>query len=166
MFSAKDTTPTPLLTDQLGERWETSVIMVKSYAVMGGLHGAVEAARQLRIGCRRGYLEDRHHRRETVYKHGWWGPERPLTAIGAQMNIGYATAATLLDGRAARTIHPRAAGRRRHLVVLDVTDVHLDESSPTLPMTERFRTDLAVTTRDGTCIRSASSRRTARRGIP
>ena len=28
------------------------------------------------------------------------GAERPLTAIGAQMNIGYATAAALLDGTA------------------------------------------------------------------
>ncbi len=34
----------------------------------------------------------------TVYRHGWWKPERPLTAIGAQMNIGYVTAAALLDG--------------------------------------------------------------------
>ena len=39
-----------LLTEQLGERWETSIIMVKSYAVMGGLHGAVDAAR---VGHRR-----------------------------------------------------------------------------------------------------------------
>ena len=53
-----------LLTDQLGERWETSIIMVKSYAVDG------RAARSRRrrpaiaaIGCPRRYLEDRHHRR-------------------------------------------------------------------------------------------------------
>src|ERR1700719_2163803 len=36
------------LTGQLGERWETSTIMVKSYAAMGGLHGAIDAARRLR----------------------------------------------------------------------------------------------------------------------
>ena len=35
---------------------------------------------------------------ETIYQHGWWKPERPLTPIGAQMNIGYATAVALLDG--------------------------------------------------------------------
>src|SRR5580693_7144983 len=37
-----------LLTGQLGERWETTIIMVKSYAAMGGLHGAIDAARRLR----------------------------------------------------------------------------------------------------------------------
>ena len=39
--------PSPL-TGQLGQRWETTVIMVKSYAAMGGLHGAIDAARELR----------------------------------------------------------------------------------------------------------------------
>jgi 2-methylcitrate dehydratase PrpD len=34
-----------------------------------------------------------------IYHHGWWTPERPLTTIGAQMNIGYATAVALLDGQ-------------------------------------------------------------------
>ena len=53
-----------LLTGQLGQRWETTIIMVKSYAAMGGLHGAIDAARQLRqIRCTRRYLEGRHHRR-------------------------------------------------------------------------------------------------------
>ncbi|HKI40358.1 MAG TPA: MmgE/PrpD family protein, partial [Mycobacterium sp.] len=88
-----------LLTGQLGQRWETTVIMVKSYAAMGGLHGAIDAARELRgsiaphdisaIDITVG---------ETIYKHGWWPPERPLTPMGAQMNIGYTTAAALLDG--------------------------------------------------------------------
>lgn len=33
--------------------------------------------------------------------------------------------------------------------MIDVTDVHLDESLTDAPLTERFRTDLAVTTHDG-----------------
>jgi 2-methylcitrate dehydratase PrpD len=33
--------------------------------------------------------------------------------------------------------------------LIDVTDVHLDKSLTDAPLTERFRTDLAVTTRDG-----------------
>src|ERR1700761_1619192 len=37
-----------LLTGQLGRRWETTIIMIKSYAAMGGLHGAIDAARHLR----------------------------------------------------------------------------------------------------------------------
>src|SRR5580704_2553377 len=36
------------ITEGLGTQWETTIIMVKSYAVMGGLHGAVEAARAVR----------------------------------------------------------------------------------------------------------------------
>src|SRR6201985_1713201 len=36
-----------LLTGELGERWETTIIMIKSYAAMGGLHGAIEPARTL-----------------------------------------------------------------------------------------------------------------------
>src|SRR6202161_4517484 len=88
-----------LLTDQLGERWETSIIMVKSYAVMGGLHGAVDAARTLR-----GSVAVENISKiditvgETVYKHGWCEPERPLTAIGGQMNIGYARGAARVCG--------------------------------------------------------------------
>src|SRR5271165_2495291 len=59
------------LTDGLGRRWETSIIMVKSYAAMGGLHGAIDAARRLRPT-----LDPRHIRAirltvgDTVYKHG------------------------------------------------------------------------------------------------
>jgi 2-methylcitrate dehydratase PrpD len=144
--------PNPsLLTEQLGERWETSIIMVKSYAVMGGLHGAVDAARRLRPS-----LAPEHISKiditvgETVYKHGWWKPEQPLTAIGAQMNIGYATAATLLDGNALpEQFTPARLGADDIWSLIDVTDVHLDESLADAPLTERFRTDLAVTTRDG-----------------
>jgi 2-methylcitrate dehydratase PrpD len=140
-----------LLTDQLGERWETSTIMVKSYAVMGGLHGAVDAARQLRQSIA---AEDISKIDitvgETVYKHGWWAPERPLTAIGAQMNIGYATAATLLDGNALpEQFTPARLDSDDIWSLLDKTTVHLDESLNDAPLTERFRTDLAVTTHSG-----------------
>jgi 2-methylcitrate dehydratase PrpD len=140
-----------LLTDQLGERWETSIIMVKSYAVMGGLHGAVDAARQLRRSVAPEDIAKIDITvGETVYKHGWWKPERPLTAIGGQMNIGYATAATLLDGNALPEQFTAARLDADDIwALIDVTDVHLDESLNDAPLTDRFRTDLAVTTRDG-----------------
>ena len=35
-----------------------------------------------------------------AYHHGWWKLERPLTPIGAQMNVGYAVAVAILDGAA------------------------------------------------------------------
>jgi 2-methylcitrate dehydratase PrpD len=140
-----------LLTDQLGERWETSIIMVKSYAAMGGLHGAIDAAQQLRQSVA---AEDISKIDitvgETVYKHGWWTPERPLTAIGAQMNIGYATAAALLDGNVLpEQFTPQRLNADDIWSLIAATDVHLDESLADADLTERFRTDVAVTTRDG-----------------
>jgi 2-methylcitrate dehydratase PrpD len=140
-----------LLTGQLGSRWETDLVMVKSYAAMGGLHGAIDAARRLRAslaGQRISRIDITVG--ETVYKHGWWRPERPLTAIGAQMNIGYAVAAALLDGNVLpEQFTPLRLDADDVWRLLDVTDVHLDGSLTDAPVTERFRTDVTVTTADG-----------------
>jgi 2-methylcitrate dehydratase PrpD len=140
-----------LLTTQLGQHWETTVIMVKSYAAMGGLHGAIDAARKLRESV---VPEDISKVDitvgETVYKHGWWTPQRPLTSIGAQMNIGYATAAALLDGNVLPDQFTAARLDSDDIwSLIDVTSVHLDESLAQAPITERFRTDVSVTTRNG-----------------
>jgi 2-methylcitrate dehydratase PrpD len=145
-----------LLTGQLGERWETELIMVKSYAAMGGLHGAIDAARSLRTSIP---PEDISRVDitvgETVYKHGWWRPERPLTPIGAQMNIGYATAAALIDGNVLpEQFTPQRLDADDIWALIDATEVHLDESLNDAPITERFRTDIAVTTTDGTVHRA------------
>jgi 2-methylcitrate dehydratase PrpD len=141
-----------LLTGQLGERWETCTIMVKSYAAMGGLHGAIDAARQLRSSVdprRISHIEITVG--TTIYKHGWWSAERPLTAIGGQMHLGYTTAAALLDGNVLPeqfTLDRLDADDIWRLV--DRTEVHLDETRDRADITERFATDLAVTTDDGT----------------
>ena len=37
---------------------------------------------------------------EPAFHHGGWRAERPLAATGAQMNLAYAVAVTLLDGTA------------------------------------------------------------------
>jgi 2-methylcitrate dehydratase PrpD len=144
------------LTGQLGERWETGVIMVKSYAAMGGLHGAIDAARRIRPSIA---PEDISRIDitvgETVYKHGWWQPERPLTPIGAQMNIGYATATALLDGNVLpEQFTPQRLDSDDVWRLIDATEVHLDESLTDAPVTQRFRTDVAVTTSDGTVHRA------------
>jgi 2-methylcitrate dehydratase PrpD len=139
-----------LLTAQLGQRWETSTIVVKCYAAMGGLLGAIDAARKLRnfvvpedisaIDITVG---------ETIYKHGWWTPQRPLTPIGAQMNIGYATAAALLDGNVLpEQFTPERLDSDDIWSLIAATTVHLDESLA--HTSEWFRTDVAVTARDGT----------------
>jgi 2-methylcitrate dehydratase PrpD len=139
------------LTGQLGTRWETSIIMVKSYAAMGGLHGAIDAARALRTSVDPQRIRNiRLTVGETVYKHGWWTPDRPLTPIGAQMNIGYVTAAALLDG----SVLPEQFGPERLdaddvWTLLGRTEVVLDESLAHAPVIERFRTDLHITMDDG-----------------
>ncbi|WAC93210.1 MmgE/PrpD family protein [Mycobacterium sp. Aquia_213] len=138
------------LTGQLGQRWEITVIMVKSYAAMGGLHAAIDAARQLRSSFAPEDISKVDITvGETVYKHGWWVPERPLTPIGAQMNIGYATAAALLDGNVLPEQFTAARLDSDDIWSLIAnTSVHLDESLANAPITERFRTDVTVTTRD------------------
>lgn len=145
-----------LLTGQLGDRWETELIMVKSYAAMGGLHGAIDAARSIRSSIAAEHISHVDITvGETVYKHGWWRPERPLTAIGAQMNIGYATAVALLDGNVLpEQFTPKRLNADDVWALIDVTDVHLDEALADAPVTERFRTDLAVTMTDGTTHRA------------
>jgi 2-methylcitrate dehydratase PrpD len=141
-----------LLTTQLGQRWETSTIMVKSYAAMGGLHGAIDAARRLRT---RLDPHDISHIDitvgETIYKHGWWIPQRPLTPVGAQMNLGYATAAALLDGNVLPEQFTAARLDADDIwALIERTDVHPDESPARDDLSRRFSTDLAVTTTDGT----------------
>jgi 2-methylcitrate dehydratase PrpD len=140
-----------LLTGQLGQRWETSVIMVKSYAAMGGLHGGIDAAIQLRSSVAPHDISMVDITvGETIYKHGWWAPERPLTPIGAQMNIGYATAAALLDGNVLpEQFTPGRLDADDIWSLIAATTVHLDESLAEADITQRFRTDVAVTTRDG-----------------
>jgi 2-methylcitrate dehydratase PrpD len=140
-----------LLTDQLGQRWETTVIMVKSYAAMGGLHGAIDAARQLRQSVAPEDISKVDITvGETIYKHGWWTPERPLTPIGAQMNIGYATAAALLDGNVLPEQFTAARLDADDIwSLIDATSVHLDESLANAPITQRFCTNVSVTTRNG-----------------
>ncbi|GAA0995702.1 MmgE/PrpD family protein [Acrocarpospora macrocephala] len=143
------------ITAELGTRWETSTIMVKSYAAMGGLHGAIDAARALldqgldpeaiaRIDLTVGHA---------VYHHGWWRPERPLTAVGAQMNIGYATVVALLDGNVLpEQFTPERIDADDVWTLLERTHVHLDETLTDAPMTRRFRTVLRVTLDDGSVL--------------
>jgi 2-methylcitrate dehydratase PrpD len=139
------------LTGQLGERWETSLIMIKSYAATGGLHGAIDAARRLRPQIDPGRITHIDITvGTTIYKHGWWTAERPLTPIGAQMHLGYTTAAALLDGNVLpEQFTPARRDADDLWRLVERTDVHLDETRDSAPITERFATDLAVTTDDG-----------------
>jgi 2-methylcitrate dehydratase PrpD len=138
------------VTRGLGQSWETNLIMVKSWAVMGGLHGAVEACQQLRPALP-GREIDRIHIRvgSVVYHHGWWRPQRPLTAIGAQMNLGYAAAVTLLDATA---LPEQFTAQRLDAddvwALMERTHVELDITIDELPLSERFQTHVTITFSD------------------
>lgn len=87
----------------LGEFWEVEHIVIKGHAAMGGIHCPLDAL--FDIGRQRPLKAEEITRIEVdvshpVYHHGWWVPERPLTPVGAQMNIGYAVAVGVLDGEA------------------------------------------------------------------
>src|SRR6476620_8849539 len=95
-----DTDATAIYND-LGSTWETQRIAVKAYAAMGLLHAAIDAALKLRAAGEA--IVDQIARididmSEAVYGHGGWQATRPLTTIGAQMNVAYAVAVALLDG--------------------------------------------------------------------
>jgi 2-methylcitrate dehydratase PrpD len=140
----------------LGEGWHTDFIMVKSYAAQGGLHGTIQAALELRAEHKFdpktvSHIEIRVG--HTVYHHGWWQPERPLTSIGAQMNLGYVAAVALLDGQ---VLPPQFTDRRLDAddvwELLGKVDVKLDENIQNAPIHERFATDLTISLADGTVL--------------
>jgi 2-methylcitrate dehydratase PrpD len=139
---------------KLGERWETTQILIKSYAAMGGLHGAIDAV--LALQATDPVAADAIARidvevSEAVYHHGWWQPERPLTTIGAQMNIGYAVAAALLDGQVLpEQFTPARIDSDDIWQLIGRTRVHLAEEFAKLPPEERFSTRLTLTLTDGT----------------
>jgi 2-methylcitrate dehydratase PrpD len=140
----------------LGERWHTEVIMVKSYAAQGGLHGTIQAALELRTEHRIdpksiAHIEIRVG--QTVYSHGWWQPERPLTSIGAQMNLGYAASVALLDGA---VMPPQFTEEKLNAddvwELLGKVEVKLDENIQNGPAFERYATELTITLNDGTVL--------------
>jgi aconitate decarboxylase len=88
------------IANDLGDQWETLRIAIKPYAAMGALHAPLDAIFDL--------LEKHPFRADDVekvdiymshaaYHHGWWLLERPVTPIGAQMNVAYAVAVAILD---------------------------------------------------------------------
>jgi 2-methylcitrate dehydratase PrpD len=131
----------------LGEAWHTEASVIKSYAAMGGLSGAIDAALTLRDKVSVDDIDQIDIEvSSTVYHHGWWTPERPLTAIGAQMNIGYAVSVALLDG----AVLPDQFTDRRIdgddvWELLPKIRVHHSEEFDRL----RFATRVSITLRDG-----------------
>jgi aconitate decarboxylase len=150
---AHDTNATAIYND-LGSTWETQRIAVKAYAAMGLLHAAIDGALKLRATGEA--TVDQIARinidlSEAAYSHGGWQATRPLTTIGAQMNVAYAVAVALLDGVvlidqfSERRINSDDVWR-----VINRTHTHHEKSYDSLPQSQRLTTRLVITFHDGT----------------
>ncbi|MFL9876384.1 MmgE/PrpD family protein [Paraburkholderia megapolitana] len=87
----------------LGSVWEVEKNVIKPYPAMGALLAPIEAV--LEIRAQRPFNVDDIERIEldlasAAFHHGGWQAARPLTPIGAQMNLAYAVAVTAIDGEA------------------------------------------------------------------
>jgi aconitate decarboxylase len=141
------------ITNGLGTRWEVERIVIKPYAAMGGIHSPLDAL--FDVGAKRTLKANEIARIEcdvshAVYHHGWWVPERPLTPIGAQMNIGYALAVAVLDGAAmVQQFSPSRIDADDVWALIPRIEVRHDPAFDVGGMLKRGQTRLAVTFTDG-----------------
>lgn len=137
----------------LGEQWEVERMVIKRYAAMGGIHSPLDALfdaasqRPLRAEEIENIQVNVTH---ATYHHGWWRPERPLTPIGAQMNIGYALAAAVLDGAAmVKQFTPSRINRDDVWAMLARIDVRHEPAFDAGGQKGRGRTRLVIDFKDG-----------------
>lgn len=141
------------VTKGLGEFWEVEHIVIKPYAAMGGIHCPLDAL--FDVGQQRALKVEDIERIEVdvshpVYHHGWWVPERPLTTVGAQMNIGYAIAVAVLDGAAmAKQFAPSRIDADDVWALIPKVEVRNDHSFDEGGAANRFQARVAVTFTDG-----------------
>jgi len=84
----------------LGVDWETARIAIKPYAAMGALHAPIDAV--FALSEQYELLPDQIEKitvdmSHSAFHHGGWQAQRPITVIGAQMNVAYAVAVAILD---------------------------------------------------------------------
>ena len=139
--------------DRLGDRWETERIVVKPYAAMGGLHSPLDAL--FEIDAKRHLVADEIETIEVelshaVFHHGWWEPERPLTPVGAQMNVGYALAVAVIDGAAmVQQFAPHRIDRDDVWSLIARVKVHHNEDFDQLGPPGRGQSRVRVSFKDG-----------------
>jgi 2-methylcitrate dehydratase PrpD len=143
----------------LGERWETERIVVKPYAAMGGLHAPLDALFEI---AEKRPLRAQDIRRidvfvsHSVYHHGWWVPQHPLTPIGAQMNLAYALAVAIVDGKAlVQQFAPDRINRDDVWEVIPRIVAHHEEGFDAAGPSSRGRTRLRIEFSDGEIIEAA-----------
>jgi aconitate decarboxylase len=136
----------------LGDEWMTESVAFKAFAAMAGLHAAIDGTLQERkAGLKAADVTGIHVTvSHAVYHHGWWRPDRPLTTIGAQMNIGYAIAAALVDGQVlVEQFTPAKLDDDEIWRLIDCTQVEMDDTYQTAAGPGRYTTDLVFETKNG-----------------
>ncbi|WP_043839401.1 MmgE/PrpD family protein [Muricoccus aerilatus] len=137
----------------LGERWETERIAIKPYAAMGGLIGPIDAVLALRE--RRPWRPEEVERIEVwlnhaSYHHGGWKAERPLTEIGAQMNLAYAVSVAAIDGAAlVDQFSAERMGRDDVWALIPRVEAHHDPAYDLRGPDGRGKSRMKVSFRDG-----------------
>ena len=146
------------ISGDLGGHWETLRIVVKPYAAMGGLHSPLDAL--FEIDARRKLRADDIERIEVdlshaVYHHGWWELERPVTPIGAQMNVAYALAVAVIDGAAmVQQFTPQRINRDDVWSLIPRVKVRHDQEFDKLGPSGRGQARVRVTFKDGSQLES------------
>jgi aconitate decarboxylase len=146
------------ISDGLGERWETPRIAIKPYAAMGALHAPLDAL--FEISSRRPLKTSEIAKMDVymshaAYHHGWWKLERPVTPIGAQMNVAYALAVATLDGAAlAMQFAPQRINRDDIWALVPKIEAHHDPEFDNGGPAGRGRTRLVVAFTDGSTLES------------
>ena len=147
------------IADALGDRWETERIVIKPYAAMAGLHGPLDCL--FEINSKRALrTEDIDHidveLSHAVFHHGWWVAERPLSPVGAQMNVAYVLAVAVLDGSALlQQFSPRRIGQDDVWELIPRITARHNPEFDAAGALGRGRTNLRVRFRDGSILESS-----------
>jgi aconitate decarboxylase len=118
---------------------------------MGLLHAAIDGALELRPKVDVSEIQRIDvDMSEAAYAHGGWKAERPLEAIGAQMNVAYVVAVALLDGDVLIDQFSRDRINSDDVwALIDRTLTHHERAYDNLPVDERLTTQVRLTFKDG-----------------
>ena len=146
--------PVPAEIDaELGTRWETDSITLKAYPAMGGVQAPLDGILQLLAEKPIAAAEVDHvdiDVSHAIYHHGFWKLERPISTVAAQMNIGYAVAVAILDGKAmVRQFAPDRIDRDDVWALIPKIRVRHNEDYDKGGRATRFNMRMAVTMKDG-----------------
>jgi 2-methylcitrate dehydratase PrpD len=142
------------ISDELGQTWKVMEIAVKpTYGCLGALHTSIETVCELQRREQFG-AEDVSSVRiglpAPAFEHAGWRLERPATVVGAQLNMAYAVAITLLDGEpSVRQFAPGRINADDVWNLMDVVSCYPNAELDQLGDDAAFSCDVELTLRSG-----------------